>query len=386
MTRTFIALTFLATTALAQSFVIERIDVTASRVRPEIVRSETRLALGRAYTTAQLEQAVNRVRRLPFVVDATYTLYPGNAPESRMMRIYVVDQVMFNYMFDVQGVATKGGYATTTTGLGLRFFPAPNGALDVDMGGVGYSSGSNGSGHFGDLSAQYTAYSLFGTSAYAGVGVVTRLDSKNRQTSPLLLLGIPLTLTQTLRGTYSRSTNTRESNSVANAFWMYETSDDPYFGRRGLDISGGPQWQKLHVLNDFNVGTKFEFHDDTTINSRGFAGAVAQYWPWAAHSAVWARATATLLNETGTSNGRKLPLSRGRRGDFIAGIAHNFDGGRSPAAFRRVRLELGVGYHLDRSSTAVFSSDRSGASLFGGIAYRSRAGVVRLGVSYVNPD
>ena len=388
MTRSLLVVTlmFFSAAALAQtSFVIERIDVAESRVRPAIVRAETRLAAGRTYTTAQLDQAIYRVRRLPFVVDATYSLEPGSSPESRVMRISVADQGMFNYNLDVQGVAMTGGYATTTTGLGLRFFPAASGALDFSLGGIGFSAGGGrGSGHFGDVAAQYTAYGLFGTSACAGAGVITSYNSKDRLVSPLLLLGVPLTQTQTLRGTFVRNTDSSDRSTVVAAHWLFETTDDPYFTRRGVAIAAGPQWQKLHFVGDFNPGTKFFFHVDDRTDSRGFDMTAAKYWPMAQHSAYWARANASLFNDTGVNNGRDSTPVHERRGDFILGVAHDFDGGRGGGdEFRRGRVELGLGYHHDRTSSRFNATERSGPEVFAGFAYRSHAGVVHFGVGYV---
>ena len=79
MMRTFLALMVITTSAYAQSFVIERVEVTAAHARPAIVRAETRLVAGRAYTVEQLDRAVYRVRRLPFIVDATYSLEAGQS-------------------------------------------------------------------------------------------------------------------------------------------------------------------------------------------------------------------------------------------------------------------------------------------------------------------
>src|SRR5689334_4971821 len=93
----FIALTFVATAAIAQPVLIEKIDVNSDRAKPNIIRAETRLAAGHSYTTEQLDQALYRVRRLPFVVDATYTLRPGTTPDARVLIISVVEQPMFNY-------------------------------------------------------------------------------------------------------------------------------------------------------------------------------------------------------------------------------------------------------------------------------------------------
>jgi hypothetical protein len=385
--RSFIALLFVATTALAQPVLIEKIDVNSDRAKPNIIRAETRLVAGRSYTSEQLDQALYRVRRLPFVVDATFALRPGGTPDARVLIISVVEQPMFNYDLDVQGVAVRNGYVASSTGLGLRFFPG-SGALDLSAGGQQYAyGGGSGISHFGDIAATYTAYGLFGTAAYAGVGIRTGYNAKHRIISPLLLLGVPLTQKQTLRGMYVRSGGEYENNSLLAAQWLYETSDDPFFARRGLDVAAGPQWQKLFFEADYNVGRPIFFHVEDIIRSRGFAASAAKYWPWAEHSALWAQAGGSAFLDQQTNNGRRLNDTHRQFGDLTFGVAHNFDGWRGGDSFRRLRLEVGAGYHLDRTRTGSFTEDfRSGPELFTGLAYRSRVGVVRIGVSYVNPN
>jgi hypothetical protein len=278
----------------------------------------------------------------------------------------------------------RNGYVASSTGVGLRFFPG-SGALDVAAGRRQYAyGGGRGVSHFGDLNASYTAYGLFGTSAYAGLGVSTSYNAKQRIVSPLLLLGIPLTQKQTLRGTYQRAGSEYENNSLLLAEWLYETSDDPFFSRRGVDIAVGPQWQKLFFEADYNVGRPSFFHVEDTISSRGFAASAAKYWPWAEHSALWARAAGSTFLDEQTNNGRRGSDTHRQFGDLTFGIAHNFDGWRGGDDFHRFRLEVGAGYHLDRTRIGSFTEDqRSGPELFSGIAYRSRIGLVRLGVSYI---
>jgi hypothetical protein len=386
MTRTLLALMFLATTAAAQPILIETIEVKTDRAKPSIIRAETRLVAGRSYTTEQLDQAIYRVRRLPFVVDASYALRPGSTPDARVLAINVIDQAMFNYDFDVQGVAVAGGYAAGISGLGLRFFPG-SGALDVGVGGREFAyGGGRGVGNFGDLSAAYTAYGLFGTSVFAGAGIRTNYNAEKRIVSPMLLLGVPLTQTQTLRGSYERDGSEYENNSLLSAQWVYETHDDPYYARRGMSIAAGPQWERLHTEANYVIGRPpTPIHIEYNARGTGFAASAAKYWPLAEHSAYWALVNGSTFTDVRRENGRDLNDERRQLGDAMLGIAHNFDGWRGGDSFHRLRLELGVGYHLDRERIGPFTEDRrSGPALFAGVAYRSRVGLVHLGVSVVS--
>lgn len=381
-----VLLSLVAAAALAQdSFVIERIDVVTRRTIPKIIQAETRLVTGRAYTSEQLEQALYRVRRLPFVTDATYTLEPGSADNARVLRITLVDEKRFNYDFDIQGVATRGGYALTTLGFGLRFFPGETGVVDLTAGGVGFSSGGgSGSSQFGDFAAQYTMYGIGGTGIFAGIGASRNYSGGT--VSPVLLLGVPITPTQTALASYRRSGNQEESNSILVAQWMYETTDDPYFARQGLDVVAGPQFQRLESDRVFNRGTPREFRVDSTLNSRGLFASAAKYWPRGTLSTWFVRGNALAARDTGEVNGNERIPSNRRSGDVLLGAARNFDGRRGEPGFFRVRLELALGYHLDTNKQGDFTQDRGGPQVFASVTYRSNVGVIRIGLGYVTSD
>lgn len=383
MTRSLVAAVVLLMTAsaFAQSVVIDQIDIVTRRTSTEIVRAELRLPAGRAYTPAELDQALYRIRRLPFVVDASYAV-ETTSDGKHVMRVDVIDEHRFHYDFDVQGVATRGGYAVFLLGAGWRFFPGSNGVLDFDIGGAGAGGGGGGSGQFGDVSVQYTMYGIGGSSVFAGIGVSTRYDGS--LVSPAALVGIPLTRTQTIRASYRRIGEANDSNSVLQAQWLFETSDDPYFARRGFEIAAGPYWQRFE--SERTIGSRNNpIHIETEIDSKGINAEGAMYRPLRKTSAAWLRGNVAILEDTGTTNGRERVPQKQRRGDAYIGLAHNFDGGRADETrFFRTRVELGVGYHLERYTQGDFTSDeRSGAALFGGVTYRSRRGTFSLGVSYV---
>ena len=394
MTRTMFAtvLLFIAATSAAQSgaqsppqspVVVERVDLHATRSHPDILIAEMRLPKGRSYSIDEIEQAVYRLRRLPFVADATYTLEPGTTSDARVLRVNVVDETPVHVVFDVQGLAQRGGYVSTISQIGWRFFPARNGVVDLNAGGTGhYASGGTGAPHFGDLSAQYAAYNLFGTGAYAGIGVSSHYSSENRLVSPILLFGVPLTQTQTIRGTYNRSGDKTDSDGIATLQWLNERTDDPYFARRGFLVAAGPQWEKTRFVADFNNG---KLHIDDTLDRPGFGVRGEKYWPFADQGAYWGRLNATYVNEKPTSNGVKGPASHQQLGDVLGGAAWNFDRWRTTGEwFDRVRVELGAGYHREQIRHSTSVEDRSGAELFLSVALRTRVGLFRLSLSRVN--
>ncbi len=375
-----------AAPAIAQtSFVIERIDVSpGARVRPGIIRAETRLRAGRSYTDEQLDQALYRIRRIPFVIDATYTLEPGSSPSSRVMKITVFDQEALNYDFalDVLGIHGSGG-ATANESVGYRVLPGATGVLDLTAGGGTFlSSGGPPRGSFQGLKLAFTEYGLFGTSAYVGAGV----GLSHGKVNPSCLIGVPLGLTQTLRGTYERSANSTDTSAFASTEWLSDRTDDPHFARQGLLMSAGPEWSRQRFVHDFNVGTRFFFHDDTTIDRKGVGAIAEQFRPLAPHSAVWGSAAMSRIDESRVHNGVKLPGIRESNAELLVGLAHNFDSGVGGGDLsRRARIEGGVGYRLqDRQSSAPgFRMKNRGTEAKAGFVYRSRWGTFHFTASYV---
>lgn len=375
---------FTAVAAYAQaSFVVERIDVNPG-IRAAIIRAETRLVTGRSYTTEDVEQAVYRVRRLPFVTDAGYTLIPGSSPSSRVVQINVIDQHPFNYDADLQGTAIhQSGGAQIGGFLGYSFFPGTTGVLDLTFGGTTFSGDSGSSGTPGSFGARYTAYGLFGTGAYAAAGI-TR--SSAGEANPSFSFGIPLGLTQTFRGNYQRSSQNSDSPTFASADWLLDRTDDPYFARHGLMLSAGPQWTKQRFVTDIISGrfNEFHLHSDQTIDRKGLSATAGNFRPLAQHSVLWSRVTVSRFDESGVYNGQSTPKVNETNGDFLIGLAHNFDSGTGGGdMFNRGRVELGAGYRFQSRDSTVHNFRDKGFEGNVGFAYRSEWGVIHLSMSYI---
>lgn len=377
----------MAAAAYAQtSFVVERIDVNPA-IRAAIIRSEMRLVTGRSYTTEDVEQAVYRVRRLPFVTDAGYTLIPGSSPSSRVVQINVIDQHPFNYDADLQGTAIhQSGGAQIGGFLGYSFFPGTKGVLDLTFGGNTFSNSEGSTGAPGSFGARYTAYGLFGTSAYAAAGITyAHSRSSAGEANPSFSFGIPLGLTQTFRGNYQRSSQNSDSPTFVGADWLLDRTDDPYFARHGLMLSAGPQWTKQRFIIDIISGrfNEFHLHSDQTIDRKGLSATAEQFRPLAQHSALWSRVTASRFDESGVYNGQSTPKVNETNGDFLIGLAHNFDRSSGGNMFNRGRVEIGAGYRFQNRDQTIHSFRDNGFEVNAGFAYRSAWGVVHLSMSYV---
>jgi len=370
-------LAFTSVVVTAQtSFVIERVDVIPGvRIRPAIVRAESRLKPGHSYTTGQLDQALYRIRRLPFVTDADYTLSEGSAPSSRVITFNVTDEQALNHnvSVDVIAIHNHGGVSSVDT-LAYSKFAGPAGRFDVAVGG----SIAGPSGSFQGLNLRYSAYGLFGTGAYAIASISSRAGL-----NPSLIVGVPVGLTSTIRGSYQKSAKNSDSSSFSSIYWVSDRTDDLYFPRQGMLVSVGPEWSKQRFINDFNVGTRFYFHSDDTITRNGFAAVATPFRPLPHHFALWGRATASRIDESGLHNGVKTPTVKETNGELLIGLAKNWGDGSDDVDRTRFRLEGGVGYRIqDRRSSLGFTRKDNGTEVDVGTSYRTRWGIIHFSLAY----
>jgi hypothetical protein len=368
---------FTALTMTAQtSFIIERVDVVPGvRIRPAIVRAECRLKVGHTYTTAQLDQALYRIRRLPFVTDAEYTLAEGSSPASRVIIFKITDEQALNHnvSVDVIGIQHSGGVSSVDT-LAYSVFTGSSGRLDTSVGGA--IAGPSGS--FQGLNLRYSAYGLFGTGAYAMVAVSSRAGL-----NPSLVIGIPVGLTSTIRGSYQKNTKQPDSSSNGSVDWVFDRTDDLYFPRKGMLVSIGPEWSRQRIVNDFNVGTRFYFRSDDTITRKGLAAVATPFQPLPHHFAVWEKASASRFDESSVNNGRKAPTVKETSGAFLIGLAHNFGDGSDDVDRTRFRLESGVGYRVvNREFTNGHQEKHHGVDVEIGTSYRTRWGIIHFSLDY----
>lgn len=373
-----VILALAAFTVTAQtSFVIERVDVVPGvRIRPAIVRAECRLKVGHTYTTAQLDQALYRIRRLPFVTDAEYTLTEGSSPGSRVIVFNITDEQPLNHnvSVDVLGIHHSGGVSSVDT-LAYSLFTGSSGRLDTSVGGA--IAGPAGS--FQGLNLRYSAYGILGTGAYAIVAISSRAGL-----NPSLVIGVPVGLTSTIRGSYQKNTKQPDSSSYGSVDWVLDRTDDLYFPRKGMLVSVGPEWSKQRIVNDFNAGTRFYFHTDDTITRKGLAAVATPFWPLPHHFALWGRSSASRFDESGLSNGRKTPAVKETNGAFLVGLAHNFGDGSDDVDRTRFRLEGGVGYRIENREYGVnhFQEKNHGVDVEVGTSYRTRWGIIHFSIDY----
>jgi len=287
----------------APEFLLERITVAGAReAAGRIVEAETLLRPGESYTEAELGQAVARVHRLPFVLDAEFSLRKGSTRGAYELLIQVAEARRFFFEHTVglyaldqplhidQSIGSGDSWSGQLPGLiGYRQFIGRSGvvfaALDTEEG----------------LQAGFSRYDLFGRGIVASVGYSGLLPKFccSAEVLPYGLdptfvswswrgstdrisaeVGVPLNSTDALRLGWSRRDGEGSSRQEILGFfrqsdflvdpvpgsdltldraelkWVRDTSDDPVVPSRGTTLSGGLEWTSFET--GALVGTRIE--------------------------------------------------------------------------------------------------------------------------------
>jgi hypothetical protein len=258
-------------------FFIEQIEVVGVHVaRPEIVLAESMLAPGQELGEGELAAAMARIRRLPFVIDATFALRKGSERGRYKLEIEVEEAQRF--FFGQNLVYTR---FTNSLAINDEFFAANSSLSPGELAGVRFFAGrytmlfasaSAGRG----FQAGFTQYNLFDRRIFLSLALQSSdccavdvfplgidptfsswiSDDDYREAS--LTLGMPLTRDQSLRLRLSKSTSALgqrrnllgldssravigyhdlEHDQVELA-WIRDTSDDPILPTSGYTLTG----------------------------------------------------------------------------------------------------------------------------------------------------
>ncbi len=306
----------------ADGFHIETITVEGGHraATQGIVITESQLTPGRVWSERELREAIYRVRRLPFVVHADFTLRRGTARGLYALVITVEETRPFFFSQDTEVISTPkasvsealgyGGNESSLRGsgtAGARLFLGAHSAL---FGLVDSNAG---------LQAGYTRYGLFGRGGSVTVAVARHLFCCQYEAVPLGLdpgfvtwstkngtsatanVLLPLVGNQSLRMAASWSQRDASSrlglldSSLADlqsfggneqltsrqgeVKWFYDTADDPLFPSHGVTLSSGVE------LADQTAPVRLpgsSFRDDAVIQShaRLAAFATSGQWSW----------------------------------------------------------------------------------------------------------
>ena len=405
------ALCLLASAAAAfgqqqpQRYRLERIIVEGSGVDDTIVRGEARLREEQMYTEADFREAVGRVRRLPFVVDATYRIEPGVTAGGTTLVVRILD--VFPVFLDFTGTNARNAEGDTVRDysilLGGR---ALLNNLGVIEGAVEKSDNGDGI----NVGLAYRAYDIMGTGAFATAVLAQRFKTELRDYDPTMVItaGYPLTRRQTVTFTGAKSGSSvtrdfdlnndddddddddtdRDDNldlkddaafNYATLQWWYETIDDPFFATRGVQIALGPSWgQSEFTSRNWNAATRRIDITESGSEAYGVNLDASLYQKLFPRTVGFLR-----LNASGTRE-QETELET-RNGVARAGLAFDFHR-QDENVLRpwKARVEIGAAYRttdVTRPDLAGSSFNDTGAEV--GFVLRHRWGSVRLLGTYL---
>lgn len=252
-------------------FLLETITVSgAGEAAANIVRAETLLEEGASYTEADLVQAIARVHRLPFVLEATFALRKGSergayelAVDVRPARWFFFDQWTHGFVIHepVDLDPSPAGILT-----GARLFLGRSGVLfavlDTDQGAqIGFTQYDL--FHRGILLSAAVSEARFEVTEVLPLALDPTFASWSFDNSTKVSLGlsVPVGPRQSVQASLSeRSGDAADRRNVlesprrppvrfsgdgdltyrrAEAKWVYDTSDDPFLPTRGMSLSAG---------------------------------------------------------------------------------------------------------------------------------------------------
>lgn len=426
----------------APRFLIQAITVEGTRREASqgILLEESLLEPGHAYSERELREAVYRVRRLPFVLSADFSLRKGSERGTYELVVTVQETTRFFFGREQTYLAIDDDPASYALGYtpeqtlkpeqkalaGLRLF--------VGARGVAFAALSQDTG----IQAGYTRYGLFGTRAVATLGA-----SKNyccpREVFPLGLDPDVTTMTtrestrytaaaaMPLAGNHSvrtRLTWSEGEPSTRRSFlrdpgldrefgfhsdfsrlqldlkWVYDNTDDPLFPSDGVTLSAGLEMSDLEmtdqVLEYFGTpppqarpaGELPDGLPDSKAHLLAVAVSGQKTWPLTPRQAV----SASVRTAVGRSNlqevliGDELVSEDVTALEVTAGFRHSVSlwGFERARRLGELRLETTANYGYEALSPRIGAGSVGRVQVGTSLAFRNRWGLFRLGLSYLN--
>ncbi|HXU29520.1 MAG TPA: hypothetical protein VN851_02995 [Thermoanaerobaculia bacterium] len=355
---------------LIETITVEGIDRPATR---EIVVEESRIHTGLEVDEDQLRLAIYRVRRLPFVIDADFSLRKGSerGRYELVIRIEMASSIVADLgatWYEARSVGFITGFDGSAT-VGARKF----------IGSRGYAFGSIDEN--GNLNVGYTQFHLFGPGSYLSAVGSTDVNDGEPGYRLSLTAGKPLTATQSLRGSVAYLEVGVESFREARGQtgfleWRFDSTDDPLLPTEGASVS----------VSALGVTSKSRIRVDGTVLSletRSWSvGALARrYWPLASRHSIWGELSAAHLFAGLDLEQRSNPNDTG-----TASVGYSWDLIRSQVGAPRndLRFTTGASYSL---TSHAFDQGFYGRVLVldARLIYRRAQGSVSLAFSYAKP-
>jgi hypothetical protein len=425
-------------------FEIETITVEgAEKISPQIVVSESHLERGRSYTEGELQDARYRIVRLPFVLDAEFSLRKGSTRGLYELVITVKDTRRWFFGVDVELIRwarpvsfsslDTDEYSAASAGLsGRRFSAGRHGVFFLAAG------GEDGSLHLG-----YTQYNLLDRSILLGLSLAVTdcapeepseegrggscltdlyelgLDptfstwtAEGHSNRIRLDLGVPLRGNQSVRFAGSlRSTSSGFRRQAfdpdpsgffdfdnleelrSNLSWVYNSTDEPIFPTTGTILETGLSFNSLRTdLQSVTLqGRRPDIHARMDSRELGLQVIGKRFWPVTESQTLSAKLQLFLGRsdvENVPTEGRQLLTGKLDvfRGSLTAGHAKFLKRTRVGTRWRDVRWENDV--ELIRRGTSpefgLAENPVAGFRLGSGIALRNTWGLFRFKLSYLD--
>jgi hypothetical protein len=416
-------------------FMIETITVEGPKeAAANIVRAETLLRAGESYTEDQLRLAVYRVHRLPFVLDASFSLRKGSRRgayelliEVQPARWFFFDQWVRAYLFGVPLRLDQRGFTSKDQRSNLSFDGLVGTRLFVGRSGVLFGALDSEEG----FQVGFTQYDLFHQGILASAGFSTNvccvaeplplgLDPRfvtweftnSRRLS--LNVAIPLGGRQSLQVAVSDragGAGLREEilvdNSIhelgdfnqgelsyrrAEAKWVYDTSDDPVFPSRGSTLSAGLEASRV-AAHGLTIGGPERpagvaappFKSEQLLA----AGSAVRYWSITPRQTI----AGTVRIAVGRSQIENLLVVAEVLPtvdlDYLGGsvrLQHSLtlQRGRARGRVHDLRWESGAELGFERTSPALGPSPLRRFALDTALVYRDQWGRVRVSLTYLS--
>jgi outer membrane protein assembly factor BamA len=386
------ALWLLAAAALAQEperFLIEKITVSGIRreAAQGIVVAESLLEEGESYSEDELRKAVYRVKRLPFVIEADFSLKKGSERGAYELVITAEETKPVFFEGNLGGVVVPSEQRRFTDDrvewehtetLGARLFAGSSG--------LAFSTISRG----GDLQIGYTQYDLFGTGSFASLGITTDVDKEEFQGdfyAAALTFGVPLSVSQSLRANLAWAESKLEGLEgedfssearQAGLEWRYDTTDDPLLPSRGVRATAGVERAWFEQTSRFFPFGVITFEDE--IDSVLLTG--RKHWPLTQRQSVSLGAGAAYQRSHGDAFFRGIEFEAT---DLSAEFEHSWSlwGFEKSRRIGDLWLETGVSYATREQDTPFEPDFRTEETTFRtGLVFRSVWGLLRASLSY----
>jgi len=375
----------------APRFLIEKISIEGVKRHGAraIILSQSYLKTGRSYTERELQEAVYRIKRLPFVIGADLALRKGSE-RGRYELVVTVEETRPVFLdYSLAGTKSSAGFyypnrvSWTNDGtLGLREFVGADGLTFLAM--------SDGTNEARQLQAGYTQYDLFGNGSYASLTVADNLNAFQLSVLQLTgLVGIPLADNLTLiaspqwfHGSHSDFTTSNWGGTLG---LVYRTTDDPIIPTRGTDLEASASGSHSSAQS-FILG-------EVSQNQLGLAWSATHYWPITRRQSLGLSLGGAAFHGTVLSSfqGSSTSLQQpGFNADLLLLYSASLWGGAATRRFGDLRFEVSAGDTLAHYSQGFFSSglqqfgsgDARQVTAGAGLVFRNEWGILRFSFNY----